>query len=318
MTELVKQVENTQLATTALELPKYDELTDQKIIKEMKDVFHGFEFDEKQKPTDVFKTADQLENYAKEVVREIEVCDNDFKIEAVLKAAAISVKRWQFGWTIAKCLATNKYGADLAGKLAKAAGISTSYLYQYRAVGERLSMKDAYILGLYGLGWDLIRQLGAYEDDDIRQALIQNYVQSISDWNNTLIRDQARVALKNALDNLKRGGSQLDDSSNLSLLEAAATFDKEAPEFIEAAKQVNKLASWLRALVKDKNIQPFMKASSDCFLMADTPGAEEQLAGFKESVNSTLELLKQVVEKLPLYEQELESLARLELTKPEN
>lgn len=318
-TELVKQVENTSLQTTSLTLPKYDELNNQRILKEMQKVFSGFDFDEKMKPQEMFKTAEQIESYAKEVVQDIETCDNDFKVEAVLKSAAISAKRWQFGWVISRCLATNIYGSDLAGKLAKAAGISTSYLYQYRAVGERLSLKDAYILGLYGLGWDLTRQLGALEDDDIRKALIVSYVSSITDWNNTLIREQARVTMKNTLDNLRRGNSNvLDDTTSTHLLESAASLDQQAPEFVDAFKQIEKLATWLRALIKDKNKGPFLKAAQDCFLMEDVPGAPDQLASFHDKTSEVLQLLTEVEETLPLYKQELESLSRLQLTKPEN
>lgn len=176
--ELIKTSDNQVLGTRIMSLPKYNELTDQRIVKEMQRVFNGFEYDSNMNPTEVFKSADQIETYAKAVVVDIEKCDDDFKMDAVRKAAAISAKRWHFGFVISKCLDASGYGSDLAGKLAKAAGISTSYLYQYRAVGERLSLKDAYILGLYGLGWELIRQVAAINDDDVRRNLITYYVDS--------------------------------------------------------------------------------------------------------------------------------------------
>lgn len=179
--EIIKTSDNLALSTKKLTLPKYDELSSQRILKQMQKVFTGFEFDEDMNPTEVFKSAEQIEAYAKNVINDIEACDNNFKIEAIEKAAAISAKRWHFGFVISKCLDASGYGTDLAGKLSKAAGISTSYLYQYRAVGERLSLKDAYILGLYGLGWELIRQLAALNDDAMRKELIKYYISSIDD-----------------------------------------------------------------------------------------------------------------------------------------
>lgn len=316
--EIIKTKDNTALGTKILELPKYDELTDQRIVKEMQRVFTGFEYDENMQPNDVFKSADQIESYAKNVVSDIETCDNNFKMDAVLKSAAISAKRWHFGFVISKCLDASGYGSDLAGKLAKAAGISTSYLYQYRAVGDRLSMKDAYILGLYGLGWELIRQVAAINDDNIRKDLIKYYVSSITDYNNSMLREQARAAMKQAIDSLKKAPQQLDDSSNLSLIEAASNFSSEAPEFAETEKQVEQLKSAIRGLTKKKRAEPFMKAAGDCYLPESVPGAEEHLEAFIESVTEALELLKELKELLPEYEQELQSLSHLKLLKPDD
>lgn len=318
MNDIIKMSDNVALSTKKLTLPKYDELTSQSILKQMQKVFTGFDYDENMNPNSVFKSAEQIEAYAKNVINDIEACDNSFKIEAIEKAAAISAKRWHFGFVISKCLDASGYGSDLAGKLAKAAGISTSYLYQYRAVGERLSLKDAYILGLYGLGWELIRQLAALNDDDMRKELINYYISSIDDYNNTMMRDQARTALKQALDNLKKAPQQLDDSSNLSMIEAASNFPDEAPEFVECEKQVEQLKTAIRNLTKKKRLDPFVKAAGDCYLPESVAGAQEHLDTFVESVTEALSLVKELEEILPSYKQELESLVNLKLLKPDD
>ena len=318
MNDIIKMSDNVALSTKKLTLPKYDELTSQSILKQMQKVFTGFDYDENMNPNAVFKSAEQIETYAKNVINDIEACDNNFKIEAIEKAAAISAKQWHFGFVISKCLDASGYGSDLAGKLAKAAGISTSYLYQYRAVGERLSLKDAYILGLYGLGWELIRQLAALNDDDMRKELINYYISSIDDYNNVMMRDQARTALKQALDNLKKAPQQLDDSSNLSMIEAASNFPDEAPEFVECEKQVEQLKTAIRNLTKKKRLDPFVKAAGDCYLPESVAGAQEHLDTFVESVTEALSLVKELEEILPSYKQELESLVNLKLLKPDD
>ena len=317
-TEIIKTTDNIALSTKAMVLPKYDELTDGRIVKEMQKVFQGFDFDAQMNPKELFKNAQQIETYAKNVVNDIEEADNDFKLDAVLKAAAISAKRWHFGYVISKCLSASGYGADLATKLAKAAGISTSYLYQYRAVGDRLSMKDAYILGMYGLGCELIRQLAALPDEEYRREIIQNYINSIPDYNNTMIREQARATVKQVIDALKNGHQQLDDTSNLNLIEAASNFPNEAPEFVEAEKQVQQLKTAIRNLVKDKRLNAFQKASGDCYLPKEVVGAEEHLDTFKESCSEALALIKELEEALPIYKQELESLSIMKLLENED
>lgn len=317
-TEIIKTTDNIALSTKAMVLPKYEELTEGRIVKEMQKVFQGFDYDAQMNPKELFKNAQQIESYAKNVVNDIEEADNDFKLDAVLKAAAISAKRWHFGYVISKCLSASGYGADLATKLAKAAGISTSYLYQYRAVGDRLSMKDAYILGMYGLGWELIRQLAALPDEEYRREIIHNYINSIPDYNNSMIREQARATVKQVIDALKNGHQQLDDTSNLNLIEAASNFPQEAPEFVEAEKQVQQLKTAIRNLVKDKRLNAFQKAAGDCYLPKQVVGAEEHLETFKESCTEALALIKELEEALPVYKQELESFSGMKLLENED
>lgn len=310
-TDIIKTQENVALSTKAMVLPKYDELSDNRILKEMQKVFQGFDYDENMNPKEMFKNVDQIETYAHNVVVEIEDCDNNFKHDAVLKAAAISAKRWYFGFVVSKCLSASCYGADLATKLAKAAGISTSYLYQYRAVGDRLSMKDAYILGMYGLGWELIRQLAAMNDDDLRRETIQLYINSITDYNNSMIREQARAAVKQVIDSVKKGPQQLDDTSNLSLIEAANNFPKEAPEFVECEKQVARMKSAMRNITKEKNLAAFMKAADECYLPKQVVGAEEHLESFLDSVDEALTILAELETTMPRIKEQLESLSKL-------
>ena len=58
--EIIKTSDNLALSTKKLTLPKYDELSSQRILKQMQKVFTGFEFDEDMNPTEVFKSAEQF------------------------------------------------------------------------------------------------------------------------------------------------------------------------------------------------------------------------------------------------------------------
>lgn len=246
MDELIKVGRNEALSRATLVLPKYDELTDQRVVKEMQSVFKGFDFDPTENCEHKFKTVEQIEAYAAEASRELAQADNAFKMAAVQNNGAIAAKRWHFGWVINQCLKSSKYGAGLAEKLAAAADISLSYLYQYRAVGDNLSIRDAYILGMYGAGWGNIKAIGAISDADTRATVIQFFVQSISDYNNPVAIEQAKVALEQVLQSLKRAPELPPDTSNPKQLDAMINFDQEAPEFVEAQKQIAKLATACR------------------------------------------------------------------------
>lgn len=261
----------------------------------------------------MFKTVEQIETYAAEVSKELEQADNDFKMAAITNAGAIAAKRWHFGFMISKCLKASKYGEGVANKIAVAANISLPYLYQYRAVGDNLSIRDAYILGMYGAGWDCIRQVAAVNDPDTRQNLIQYFVQSITDWNNSVAKEQAKEALKSALSMLKHGPAELDVSSPAKI-ETAVNFESEAPEFMEAKKQLQKLMTACRGIVKDNKLSPMLKAFGDCYLADNVPDAEAHLDTLHEDATSALELLQQVESVLPQLKEEVTSLQNMGLS----
>ncbi len=313
MSNLIKIGRNNELKRATLELPKYGELTDERVVQEMRGVFDGFEYDPDTQVETVFKTVEQIETYAAEVSKELEQADNDFKMAAITNAGAIAAKRWHFGFMISKCLKASKYGEGVANKIAAAANISLPYLYQYRAVGDNLSIRDAYILGMYGAGWDCIRQVAAVNDPDTRQNLIQYFVQSITDWNNSVAKEQAKEALKSALSMLKHGPAELDVSSPAKI-ETAVNFESEAPEFMEAKKQLQKLMTACRGIVKDNKLSPMLKAFGDCYLADNVPDAEAHLDTLHEDATSALELLQQVESVLPQLKEEVTSLQNMGLS----
>lgn len=128
MSNLIKIGRNNELKRATLELPKYGELTDERVVQEMRGVFDGFEYDPDTQVETVFKTVEQIETYAAEVSKELEQADNDFKMAAITNAGAIAAKRWHFGFMISKCLKASKYGEGVANKIAAAANISLPYL----------------------------------------------------------------------------------------------------------------------------------------------------------------------------------------------
>ena len=148
-------------------------------------------------------------------------------------------------------------------------------------------------------------------DDDLRRETIQLYINSITDYNNSMIREQARAAVKQVIDSVKKGPQQLDDTSNLSLIEAANNFPKEAPEFVECEKQVARMKSAMRNITKEKNLAAFMKAADDCYLPKQVVGAEEHLESFLDSVDEALTILAELETTMPRIKEQLESLSKL-------
>lgn len=299
-----------------LQLPAYGQMTNDRVVKEMQSVFKGFDYDPNMKAEQVFKSVEQIESYASAAAKELEQVDSEFKMNAVLNAGAIAAKRWHFGWVINKCLESASYGQGLGTKIAAAAGISMSYLYQYRLVGSNLDIRDAYTLGMYGAGWDLIRETAAVTDEVTRKNLIKMFVDSITDVNDSWTCAKVKDAYRRALKQIKQGPPEIDTSSP-EQIETAANFENEAPEFAEAQKRLQNLMSYCRAFVKDRNLEPMLKAFADCFLAENVSNAEAQLETFHEQVEQAMSLLSSVESVLPQLKEELMSLKNMSLTKVE-
>ena len=315
-TPLVKAEQNVELSRKALVLPSYDQLEDKKIIRELQGVFKGFDFSYDDHYDQKFEDIEALEEYAQESIKEIDSFDVESKKSIIRNSGAIAAKRWVFGYVINQCLSNTAYGSKAAEKLAQAANISLAYLYQYRTVGSNLSLKDAYILGMYDAGWDTIRQLSTVKDAADRTALIKFFVEANNDWNNRQHREIAKQALKTALERYKageNGSTPTIDCSDPAQIQTAVEFDNQAPEFADANKALLKFKKQLSVLTKEANVQNLVTTLSDCFLMDDIPGAAARLDEFKGVAADTISLLQKLENLIPTIREQLQSIDGMQL-----
>lgn len=317
--ELIKVGKNEKLSRTAISLPAYTKITEQRVVKEMQALFKGFTFDSDMHVTEVFKNVEQVESFAKESIKEINNIDTQFKMDNIMKAGAIAVRRWYFGFVVNKCLSEASYGEQLAQKLAAASDISLAYLYQYREVGENLSITDAYTLGIYQASWDLIRKIATIDDPDMRTSIITMYTDAITDIDNVVEIEAARNAALSAISYLKQNKTDADslDISNPKLLDQLANFETMAPEYVECKKAVEAMLTAIRKLTKSQNYEKWVTSLQDFFLMSDILNAENYLATLKGSVSDALTQIEKLENILPTYKQELQSVLNASLTTPE-
>lgn len=318
--ELITVSKNEVLSRTAIGLPKYGAITEQRVVKDMQTWFKGFTFDEDLNITEMFKNVEQIEVFAKEAIAEINTADVQFKMDGIMKSGAIAVRRWYFGWIVNKVLSEASYGEGVAKKLSQSSGISDAYLYQYKDVGERLSITDVYTLGIYQASWDMIRQLATIKDEDYRKMVIQVYVNSITDVTNEVEIDNSRNAAILAIKKIKEGQKNPDkalDISNPAMLQQAASFREQAPEYDDADKAIEKYNKFANGIVKQQSYEQLIKACQDFFLMSDIIDAENNLIIFKGKVAKALSLTEKLENMLPVIKQELISLSNVTLTDPE-
>lgn len=315
-TQLVKTEMNTELARPSILLPGYDELEDKRIIRELQGIFKGFDFSYENKYADKFEDIEALEQFAAESIKEIDRFDNDAKRSAIANSGAISAKRWLFGYIINQCLSSAAYGSKAAEKLAEAANISIAYLYQYRTVGANLTLKDAYILGMYGAGWDDVREVATIKSADDRNSLIRFFVAANNDYNNAVARETARAAFKTAISRIKTGSIPID-CSDPAQLQTAVEFAEDAPEYDRCFKALTKLNKQMSAILKDKTNEELNASIDDFFIMEDVPNAELRLQEFRGLTGSVLKNIQDLQDLLGSLQTLVESVDKSEVTKRE-
>ena len=319
-TSLITTGTNTALSKPSIGLPQYGAITEQRVVKEMQALFKGFSFDKDLKITEMFKTIDQIEVFAKEATSEINSAYIQCEMDEIMKSGAIAVRRWYFGWIVNKVLSEANYGEGVAKRIAASAGISEQYLYQYKDVGDRFDITDVYTLGIYKASWDMIRQLATIKDEGIRKTIISLYVDRIPDITDKVAIANASAAVLAAIQQLKSDQKQADkllDVSNPKLLEQVANFEKDAPEYVEAYKVLTALRADLRKLVKQQRRENVMRACGDYFLMSDIINAEQRQLEIKAVAGEILEMLKTLEELIPLYHREVDSVMQSDLIEPE-
>jgi hypothetical protein len=311
---------NKALSRDTISLPKYGTITEQRVVKDMQAFFKGFDFDENLQITEMFKSVEQIEVFAKEAIKEINSADIQYKMDEIMKSGAIAVRRWYFSWIINKVLSEASYGEGVAKKLAKASGISDAYIYQYKDVGERLSITDVYTLGIYKSSWDVIRQIATIKDEDYRKAVISVYVNNINDVTNEIELSNAKAIIIAAIKKIKeeqKSPERALDMSNPEALLQAASYKEYAPEYDEADKALEKIKSAARKITKQPGYDSTMRAMQDFFLMSDVTDASNLLYAITNKAKETLTLLETLENMIPALKAEVTSIANATLTERE-
>ena len=311
---------NKALSRDTISLPKYGTITEQRVIKDMQAFFKGFDFDENIHITEMFKSVEQIEVFAKEAIKEINSADIQYKMDEIMKSGAIAVRRWYFGWIINKVLSEASYGEGVAKKLAKASGISDAYIYQYKDVGERLSITDVYTLGIYKSSWDVIRQIATIKDEDYRKAVISVYVNNINDVTNEIELSNAKAIIIAAIKKIKeeqKSPERALDMSNPETLLQAASYKEYAPEYDEADKALEKIKSAARKLTKQPGYDITINALQNFFIMSDATDASNLLYAITNKAKETLTALETLENVLPVLKAEVTSIVNATLIERE-
>lgn len=302
--------EEDQSLTAGITLPTYEDTTDQSVMTSVRDVFRGFSFDANEDFGKRFSDIEQLALYITSSMSDIQSTRRRAEAGAMLQRAATMARFWCMGKVIDKALQEGKYGTSACRKLAISIKKSEPYLYKIRAVADKLSVTDCYLLGMRGCNSTTLIELAQVRDDATRKGIITAFVNSITDTSNGLIVERARKALVNAINvNKKTSFAELSTSDPT----AGGSDILVTDSYQRVMDGLRKWQRIVKKLTSEEVIEEFCTTAADFSINENVPEAERHLAEVKAEAEHTKEMVQTAINNLNDSLRELNSLAGVEV-----
>ena len=268
-----------------LRLPGYEAVNDQKVLKSVKDVFKGFDYDAS---GSVFASTDDVATYVQNTMESIRKVRERADTVHILQKAAAMARFWYLGDTLDKTLQNSNYGTAAISRLAASLKKSQTYIYQVRAVATRLTVVDCYLLGIRGVEATHLRKLAQIKDDDTRTAILKAFIDGYSDTADPEAAERAKKQFIAALNT-----SQRMNAIDVTNTDPSEDEDEEdvAPACTATVHMLNKWNRMAEKLASEDEIENFCKVMSDFYITDSIPDAEDRLAAVKELAESTKKML---------------------------
>lgn len=292
-------------------LPGYDSVSDQKVLKSVRDIFKGFDYDSSGIK---FADMDQLAVYTQDTMEDIRRVRKTAVASQLCQKAAIMARFWYLGATIDKALQNGDYGTGAVNKLAAALHKSIPYIYQIRAVATRLTAVDCYLLGMRDLDSTHLRKLAQVKDDATRRSIIAAFIDMVKDTSDSAKVEQAKKQLVSAL-NADQQSNAIDVGTSDPLnggSEVAVT-----PEWQAAMRCMDDWSRMLRKPSGDEPIEELCNALAEFFITDRVPDAQLHLQELKDKATALKALMQAVKNNLDDAIQELDSVCAAGVTQAE-
>lgn len=320
--DLVPDIQDDKRFRAAFSVVKYDDLTDRRIIADVRDTFKGFEYVLPEDMVRHLPNVDSLVTYCSEAITDIANVEKDVKIKAITTEGALCVRRWYLASVIAAAINGSSYGSNVRTQIANKLNWSQSYVYAYRKVGQNLTMQQVYALGVYDAGWKRITKLANYVDDrSVRDAIVKSYCDAIKDWNNEETRSRAKKELDNAIEMYKscKASQDIEASNLLDSADAADAAEARAvtQEFSDVMKILSELQPVVSKLASEEKTNTMEAIFSNFFILSNVEGADSLMSEVTDKAREVTELAEKALENLSVYITQLKSLSNSKVLRAE-
>lgn len=305
-------VEDNTIAPSVL-LPTQEDINAKGVLRNVKDIYRGFSFDDTEDFSKRFQTTDQIAEFVKASLTDVGDSIKKAEITEVLHKGAAMARFWYMSAAIDKALTNGNYGTATCERIAAQLRKSAPYVYQIRAVGNKLTVTDCYLLGMRGCTSTTLKHLADVKDPDMRSGIIRAFIDATTDLSDKVRLADARKAFNTAIQ-MKDAHNfiQLASSDPARLQEEAAPltvsecYNKTSTAIINIRKMV-------KAANKETAVERICNAIADFSISSSIPDAEEHLAALKEEAGNAKEMCRVAINNINDIIRELDSLMGVEV-----
>ena len=310
---ILEEGEDQSLMDT-IALPTYDDLTDAKVLGNVKDIFKGFDYDINENMGKKFVDTSAIADYVHNAMEDIRTIRYRAEASALLQKGAAMARFWYIGDSMHKALTQGDYGTSAYNKLATEMKKSVPYIYQIRAVATKLTVTDCYLLGVRGCDSTTLRKLAQIKDDTMRISIVKAFIELIKDTGDRDKMEQARKQLIAAI-NMDQKRDFIDVSTSDP---SQGGGDVEVTtEYQAIMKQLTQWQKMLKKPIDGDICDEFYNALEEFYIGENTPDAELHLERVKEEAQKTKAIMEAAITVLKDNIAQIESLSGVAVTDAE-
>lgn len=290
-----------------LAIPGYEGMTEARVLTGVRDLFSGFD------TRTNFNGLEDLAKYTESSFNDIRQQTKKVMANSICARAAILARFWYLGDAINQELNTSKYGTGAVSKLAGLLKISVPYVYQIRAVAAKLTAVDCYLLGMRGLDTSHLRKLSQVPDNDMRKAMITQFIEAVSDTSDVESLTQAKRQLLTAINSSRDMDATEVESSNPGE-DTPEEYEQVSPEYAAMHKTLDYWMKVLKPFGDQAKVSKFTGEMADFYIKEEDDPREIYLNKLSDKALELGDLVAKAQAALGDINAELQSLANMQLT----
>jgi hypothetical protein len=297
-----------------LALPTYNDVTDDKVLKLIRDVFTGFTFDSTADYSKQFQAPEQLAQYMGATLEEIR---DKQQIGAKVKLANTSAalgRFWCMGSVVNNTLEHAAYGNGACTQIAKLMGKSVPYVYQIRAVATQLSLQDCFLLGMRdGCSTTTLRRLAQIKDKERCKQIIKVFIDETQDMSDAPRIERATKAFKLAINEALKHVDMIEQDTTNPTAVGEDLAELVNASYAAAMEAIKLLKKETKKIATEETVYAICDALGDFAITEAVPDAEEWLRKFKEALQEAKDQAVQARSNIDDILTEVESALRVEV-----
>ena len=302
-----------------LALPTFADVTDEKVMAEVRRVFGGFTYNDTADYSQEFKDPEAVADYVDDCLDQIKEKQTQGTAVKLTNSSAALAYFWFLGARINNVLEHAKYGNGAVNKIAARMKKSVPFIYQIRAVATNLTRQDAFLLGMRECcSTTTLRKLAQIRDDDRRRQIIDIFINDTQDMSDAPKMERAVKAFRMAINEALKHVDTIDQDTTNPTAVVDDTAELVNASYAAAMDAIRLLNGATKKLAAEETVYKICDAMGDLAITESVPDAEDWLATIKEEITAAKEHAEAARSNLDDILRELESALHIEVLRNES